>query len=61
MEIASEHVMKPGYSYAAEFEYGLELILDGLERAQTRSWTSAPTLSRRQVKRASDSGRPNQA
>lgn len=26
--------MKPGYSYAAEFEFGLEVILDGLERAR---------------------------
>ena len=34
MEIAREHVLKPGYSYAAEFEYGLDLILDGLERAR---------------------------
>jgi len=32
-EIASEHVMKPGYSYAKEFEVGLDLILDGLSRA----------------------------
>lgn len=32
-EIAAEHVMKPGYSYAKEFGYGLELILDGLSRA----------------------------
>jgi AcrR family transcriptional regulator len=31
-EIATEHVMKPGYSYEAEFEYGLDLILAGLER-----------------------------
>ncbi|HSS62024.1 MAG TPA: TetR/AcrR family transcriptional regulator C-terminal domain-containing protein [Candidatus Limnocylindrales bacterium] len=30
-EIATEHVMKPGYSYAAEFEFGLDLLLDGLE------------------------------
>jgi AcrR family transcriptional regulator len=33
-EIASQHAMKPGYSYAAEFEFGLALILDGLERAR---------------------------
>ena len=33
-EIAFEHVMKPGYSYAAEFGYGLELLLDSLDRAQ---------------------------
>jgi hypothetical protein len=24
--------MKPGYDYGDEFEYGLDLILDGLER-----------------------------
>ena len=32
-EMATSYVMKPGYSYGAEFEYGLELILDGLSRA----------------------------
>jgi len=31
-EIATRHVMKRGYSYAREFEFGLDLILDGLER-----------------------------
>lgn len=39
-EFATEHVMKPGYSYAAEFEFGLDLLLDGLHRvraAQARS------------------------
>ena len=33
VELTTEHVLKPGYSYAKEFEYGLDLILDGLERA----------------------------
>jgi hypothetical protein len=28
----TEHAMKPGYDYADEFEFGLDLILDGLER-----------------------------
>jgi AcrR family transcriptional regulator len=32
VEFATEHAMKPGYSYAAEFEVGLDLILNGLER-----------------------------
>jgi AcrR family transcriptional regulator len=32
-EIATQHVMKPGYSYAKEFEFGLDLILDGLSAA----------------------------
>jgi AcrR family transcriptional regulator len=30
----TEHAMKPGYDYADEFEYGLDLVLDGLERAR---------------------------
>jgi AcrR family transcriptional regulator len=32
-EFTVEHVLKPGYDYGAEFEFGLDLILDGLERA----------------------------
>jgi AcrR family transcriptional regulator len=32
-ELAVEHVMAPGYYYGNEFEYGLDLILDGLEKA----------------------------
>ncbi len=32
-EIAIWHVLQPGYLYADEFEIGLDLILDGLERA----------------------------
>jgi AcrR family transcriptional regulator len=31
-ELTVEHVLQPGYAYADEFEYGLDLILDGLER-----------------------------
>ena len=31
-ETITEHVTKSGYDYAAEFEVGLDLILDGLER-----------------------------
>jgi AcrR family transcriptional regulator len=32
-ELASEHVLQPGYDYGDEYEAGLDLILDGLERA----------------------------
>ena len=32
MEIAVKHVLQPGYDYANEFVFGLDLILDGLER-----------------------------
>jgi hypothetical protein len=34
LEILTEHVMKPGYDYGDEFEYGLDLILEGLERSR---------------------------
>jgi AcrR family transcriptional regulator len=31
-EMITKHAMRPGYDYAKEFEFGLDLILDGLER-----------------------------
>jgi AcrR family transcriptional regulator len=31
-ELAVEHVLQPGYDYGDEYTFGLELILDGLER-----------------------------
>jgi hypothetical protein len=27
------HVLQPGYDFGDEFEFGLDLILDGLEQA----------------------------
>ncbi len=33
MELATEHVLQPGYDHADEFEFGLDLILEGLERS----------------------------
>src|SRR4029077_17692915 len=30
-EMITKHAMKPGYDYSKEFEFGLDLILDGLE------------------------------
>ena len=33
-EMITEHAMNPGYDYADEFEFGLDLILDGLERVR---------------------------
>lgn len=35
-ELMVEHALQPGYDYGAEYEFGLDLILDGLERALTR-------------------------
>jgi len=36
-EFVNEHVMKPGYEYADEYEYGLDRILDAIE-------TEAPSV-----------------
>jgi AcrR family transcriptional regulator len=33
-EMTIEHVLQPGYDYGNEYEFGLDLILDGLERAR---------------------------
>jgi AcrR family transcriptional regulator len=33
VEFLTDHVMKPGYDYGDEFEYGLDIILDSLEKA----------------------------
>jgi AcrR family transcriptional regulator len=32
-ELTVEHVLQPGYDYGHEYEFGLDLILDGLERS----------------------------
>jgi AcrR family transcriptional regulator len=32
VEFSVEHVMKPGYDHGAEFEFGLDVVLDGLAR-----------------------------
>jgi AcrR family transcriptional regulator len=34
-EMAMDRAMKPGYSYGDEFEFGLDLILDGIDRVRT--------------------------
>jgi AcrR family transcriptional regulator len=35
-EFAEEHALQPGYDFAAEFEFGLGLVLDGLVRMVER-------------------------
>ena len=32
VELAREHILTPGYRFGDEFDYGLDLILDGLQR-----------------------------
>jgi len=36
-EMAVEHAMKPGYDYGDEFEFGLKMIIDGLQTQGNRS------------------------
>jgi hypothetical protein len=36
-ELAVQHVLQPGYDYGDEYGFGLELILDGLERLAARA------------------------
>lgn len=32
-EMAVKHILQPGYAYGNEFQFGIQLILDGIERA----------------------------
>jgi len=46
-ELTVEHILRPGYNYGDEFEFGLGLILDGLERVRdgtTDTRLPAPAL-----------------
>ena len=36
LELTMEYVLKPGYSYGNEFDFGLDLLLDALEAAALR-------------------------
>lgn len=33
VEMAAEHILQPGYAYTNEFDFGLDLILEGLQRS----------------------------
>jgi AcrR family transcriptional regulator len=50
-EFTFKHVLQPGYDFGNEFEFGLDLILDGLERARrsAQSRTLAQSNRRRLV------------
>ncbi|MFV1962573.1 MAG: TetR/AcrR family transcriptional regulator C-terminal domain-containing protein [Acidimicrobiia bacterium] len=37
IELTVEHILKPGYDFTAEFEFGLNLILNGLQATATSS------------------------
>ena len=41
VELATEHVLQPGYDFGDEFGFGLELILDGLSAQRSPGLTAA--------------------
>ena len=41
-EFTTQYVLQPGYDFRAEFEFGLDLILDGLEASVRRSERTRP-------------------
>jgi AcrR family transcriptional regulator len=43
-EMIIVHALKPGYTYAEEFEFGLDLILDGLEKLRSGGSGGAPDV-----------------
>jgi hypothetical protein len=36
VELTTEHVLQPGYGFGDSFEFGLDLLLDGIEAAARR-------------------------
>jgi len=46
-ELTIEHVLQPGYDYGNEYEFGLDLILDGLERARDAAGSRLASVGRR--------------
>ena len=49
-ELTVEHVLQPGYDYGNEFEFGLDLILGGLERGRDTA-QPVPASTRRLTNR----------
>lgn len=55
-EFTLKHVLQPGYDYGSEYEFGLDLILDGLESALRRAKATPapdPRATNRRDNRAS--------
>jgi hypothetical protein len=48
-ELTTQHVMRPGYDYGDEFDFGLDLILDGLERECTSRRAERARTTRRKT------------
>jgi AcrR family transcriptional regulator len=46
-ELTVEHVLQPGYDYGNEYDFGLDLILDGLEQARDTARSRSASVRRR--------------
>jgi AcrR family transcriptional regulator len=46
-ELTVEHILRPGYDRGDEFEFGLNLILDGLERTRDTAQSASGSFRRR--------------
>jgi AcrR family transcriptional regulator len=46
-EMTVEHVLQPGYDYGNEYLFGLDLILDGLDRARETAQSRSASVRRR--------------
>jgi hypothetical protein len=46
-ELTVEHILRPGYDYGDEYQFGLDLILDSLERARDTARTRSASARRR--------------
>jgi len=45
--MAVEHALQPGYDYGNEYLFGLDLILDGLDRALDTARSRSASVRRR--------------
>ena len=43
VEFSTEHILKPGYDFGKEFDFGLSLILDGLARSLPDNGSKPPS------------------
>ncbi len=43
LEFTNEHILQPGYDFGSEFEFGLDLILEGLSRSMSDDGKQPPS------------------
>jgi AcrR family transcriptional regulator len=59
VEFTMKHILKPGYDFGLEFEYGLNVILDGLARSLADE-SDVPVAAAARPRRARSQGAPPQ-